>query len=177
MEKDLATLFQIQTKYLSKNLKILGNAGAAVGANKSSSNFLLLDRLVNLSPIGLFKRSELGEPLRLYFYSSPLDLIAHFNQLRRQVETGGSFKKLVASTLNTMSVEQLVQLGVGSYLCITLHSLAPLKSAVAGQESAEPVAKYRLPSASSIVLNESDEKSWHELLAPFFNTSSPLSHK
>lgn len=173
LEKDLHTLFQVQLKYLSSGSKHIKAPLAAATVNKSA-NYLLLDKLINRSPVGLLKRSELGDPMRLYFYSSPLDLIAHFTDHRRRP----SLKQLLTSNanVNAMSVEQLVQLGgVGSYLCITLHSLTPppVKAATGGAGGQEqvPAVKYRLPSASSVLLTESDEKSWHELLAPYFSTT------
>lgn len=171
LEKDLTTLFQIQVKYLTKNLKAIQAANNAASLTKSA-NYLLLDKLLNLSPIGLFKRSELGDPMRLYFYSSPLDLIAHFNQRSSSAAGAASFQEMLASSINSLTIDQLVQLGVGSYLCITLHSLTPVKT-VAGAPEPVASAKYKLPSSSTILLSESEEKSWHEALSPYFSANTP----
>ena len=58
MEKDLSQLYQIQLKYLEKqtsnNLKQI-----------QSSQSKYIDKLINQTPIGIYKKSELGEPLRL----------------------------------------------------------------------------------------------------------------
>ena len=167
LEKDLGALFQVQVKYLSKNLKTLAAGQLNNAVLTKSANYVLLDKLINLSPVGLLKRSQLGDPMRLYFYSSPLELISHLGS----GQAPRSAKQLLATNITSMSTDQLVQLGVGSYLCITLHSLTPVKT-VAGAPDPVSSAKYRLPSASSVLLTESDEKSWHDALSPYFNSAS-----
>jgi hypothetical protein len=132
-------------------------------------------------PIGLFKKSELGQPMRLYYYLSPLDLIQHY----QQTKTGSSSGDLFNSTykiLGSLTIDQLIQHELGSYVTICLqssnvnqpntiyHSINKLDDDLMSVDGANtsPGYKYRLPDCSLLALNESNDD-WHEYFNPYMN--------
>ena len=177
LEKDLHTLYQIQVKYLERTLK---NTPAKANNNNSNntatSEYQLkyIDKLINKTPIGVFKKSELGQPLRLYYYLSPLDLIQHHAKdlLGERISLTPAYK-----LLGSLTVEQLVQHELGAYVTISLQSTrhTAIKSEPLSETAMqvdEQQTKHTLPDSSWLILGENDdEKSWHGHLNPYFNVN------
>ena len=80
-----------------------------------------IDRLVNQSPIGVLKKSELGEPMRLYYYLSPLDLIEHHKTDKLASYRADGFDATY-KILSSLKIDQLVEHEIGSYATISLLS-------------------------------------------------------
>lgn len=192
-EKDLNTLYQIQLKYLEKlalknkpSLPTTNSTSAAsavaptatsnptqlfsMQSSKNSSVYLSqskqIEKLVNHTPIGVLKRSELGQPLRLYYFLSPMDLIKHHTQSQ------------FSSTYNVhqrslLSVDDLFEHDIGAYCTISLHSFAaPSKTAGDNDNDHHNTSHaelHRLADSSMLILNEQDERTWHDFLNPYLN--------
>ncbi len=65
-----------------------------------------MDKIIQESAIGLFKKSDIGHPMRLYYYLSPQDLIWYGNSL-----------------IENISEEMVLKYELGSYLTISLQKL------------------------------------------------------
>lgn len=163
LEKDLNVLYQIQLNYLDKFLKnssaLVSKANGNIRGQVNQSKYL--EKLVNQTPIGVFKKSELGEPMRLYYYLSPMDLIQHHqnNKLDKGKIDGYDVTYKMLSSLTT---EQLIKNELGSYLTISLLS----------NDKSAPDLNYFLPDCSVLMLKETDdERILNEAFAPYFNNS------
>ena len=168
----MQNLYQIEVKYLEKVLKLT--------STKSISNenqIKYIDKLINQTPIGVFKKSELGQPMRLYYYLSPLDLIQHHTKDFSQSQRFNPAYKILGS----LSIDQLIQHELGSYVSISLQSTRTntntsvkneQNSENANQMEVDENLKYRLPDSSLLILSENDDdKTWHEYLNPYFNVN------
>ena len=128
-----------------------------------------LDKLVNQTPIGVFKKSQLGEAMRLYYYLSPLDLIQHHQSERLKTNAVAASDKVRSDgfdvtykILSSLTAEQLVQYELGSYVTISLVSAAEEVSANG----------YKLPDCSMLAINENDdERIWNDAFSPYFNNN------
>jgi hypothetical protein len=139
----------------------------------SNNQFKYLDKLINQTPIGLFKKSELGEPMRIFYYLSPLDLIDH---QQKDNKNGGNncISNNFDSTykiLSTITIDQLIKHELGAYLTISLCSTSlGLAKQEAKSESEPALVSYKLPDSSLLILNENDEeRAWNDYLNPYFN--------
>ena len=161
LEKDLNSLYQIEVKYLDKFFKNLSVTSKGNSLNRGSQSIQskYLEKLVNQTPIGVFKKSELGEPMRLYYYLSPLDLIQH-HQSQSSKKEGFD---LTYKMLSSLTIEQLVTHELGSYLTVSLLSV----------EKSNRVENYSLPDLSLLMLNETDD----EALSPYLNNNNLNSEK
>ena len=117
----------------------------------------------------MLKTSELGQPMRLYYYLSPLDLIQHHSKDYNLNDLHSKHK-----LLNSLSIDQLIQYEIGSYLSISLESTKINESVKAEpkemQNGIEESPQYKLPDSTLLILNEKDdENSWHDFLNPYFN--------
>lgn len=155
-----------------KNLPKTNGHSTSTGQQQTQSKFI--DKLVNLSPIGVLKKSELGEPMRLYYYLSPLDLIEHHktNKLNRSDGFDATYK-----ILGSLNIDQLIEHEIGSYATISLLSTSPVASP-------DSTAKnYFLPDGSLLILTDTDDdRSLNEAFTPYFNNTfyfdkSPLFQK
>ena len=165
LEIDLNNLYQIEVKYLEKLLKLNSNSKG----NETQMKYL--DMLINQTPIGVLKKSELGQPMRLYYYLSPLDLIQHHSKDHNLNEI--SCKN---NLLSSLSLDQIIQHELGSYVSISLQSTRSneiVKTEPTTESSLDDSnLKYRLPDSTLLILNEKDdEKSWHDYLNPYFNAN------
>lgn len=186
LEKDLSTLYHIQTKYLEKlalkNNKQQQSNGVPASStltattttstnsisttryssqSKTSSAYLAqskqIEKLVNHTPIGVLKRSQLGQPMRLIYYLSPMDLI----QYHTQSQFSSTYKVVESSHL---TVDDLIEHDLGAYCTI---SLVTSSHRVDIDDAADG---HRLADASTLVLSEiQDERVWHEYLSPYLN--------
>jgi hypothetical protein len=141
LENDLNTLYQIQVKYLERILKL------QTTTNDSNHQMKHLDKLINQTPIGVLKKSELGQPMRLHYYLSPLDLIQQQNSSKH------------------LSIDQLINSEeLGAYVSISLESTRPNRLET----------KNKLPDTPLLVLNENDDfdNSWHDHLNPYLNPAN-----
>jgi hypothetical protein len=166
LEKDLNSLYQIQVKYLEKNLKMTSNS------KSNDIQMKYIDKLINQTPVGVLKNSELGQPMRLYYYLSPLDLIQHHSKDYKLNDLHSKHK-----LLNSLSIDQLIQYEIGSYLSISLESTKTNESVKAEpkemQNGIEENPQYKLPDSTLLILNENDdENSWHDFLNPYFNNAN-----
>ena len=121
-----------------------------------------LDKLVNQTPIGIYKKSELGEAMRFYYYLSPLDII--------QFKTKKNQKKIDNILLNDElpTIDQLINNEIGSYLTISLQSINKTNEMKQHQDL------YKLPDCSLLYLNENDETNWHSYLGPYLMNNKNL---
>jgi len=162
LEKDLNSLYQIQVKYLEKILKITSN----LKANDIQMKYM--DKLINQTPIGVLKKSELGQPMRLYYYLSPLDLIQHNSKDYNLNEINTKHK-----LLNSLSIDQLIEYEIGSYVSISLESTRKnenVKMEQSTQNLVEDNFQHKLPDTTLLILNENDDENcWHDFLNPYFN--------
>ena len=159
LEKELNMLYQIETKYLDRlNASSISNRSNKPNTpNSFQSKYL--DRLVNQTPVGIFKKSELGEAMRLYYYLSPLDLIKH-----NSTTTGEKFDRTF-NILTQLTVDQLLKNDLGAYLTISLQST--LKNSTNNSET----NNFKLPYCSLLLLNENDESSWYSYLDSYFSNN------
>ena len=157
LEKELNSLYQIELKYLDR-LNASNNNTRSNRPITPTYQSKYLEKLVNQMPVGLFKKSELGEAMRLYYYLSPLDLIQH-----NSTTTGEKFDQTY-NILSQLTVDQLVKNELGSYLTISLQS--SLKNS-----STNETNNYKLPDCSLFLLNENDESNWHTYLEAYLNNS------
>ena len=193
LEKDLSSLYQIQLKYLDKLLLKPSSNKANLSQNISTSNQSKhLDKLVNQSPIGVFKKSELGCPMRLYYYLSPLDVINYHqkhdikssspnslangnisNGAKTNGVTSGDGFDVTYKILSSLTVEQLIQHELGAYVTVSLvGSSRPLNTSSKNETSKVDSPFYKLADCPLLLLNENDdERSWHDSLNSYFNTS------
>lgn len=166
LEKDLNTLYQIQIKYLDKlNTK-----------NLNQNQIKTIDKLINQTPIGIYKKSELGEPLRLYYYLSPLDLIQHHQNQnvysKRKSEFDSTYK-----IISSLTLDELFKYELGSYLTVSLQSTQQQqqqhqRSASTEERSILNNNYFKLPDSNLLILNENeDERNWHDYLNPYLNSN------
>lgn len=153
LEKDLNTLYQIELKYLTKyynyNKMEKNDKKSSIKINLNSNESKYIDCLFNKTPIGLFKKSELGESMRLYYYLSPSDLIQYF--------------KTTSSISNEVEIEHLIKHNIGSYLTISLNNNKQQQNNI-----------YQLPDSSSLLLNENDESNWKLYLDQYIQCNNNL---
>ena len=99
--------------------------------------------------------------MRLYYYLSPLDLI-QYHQLSNKCSEG-SFD-VTYKILSSLTVDQLIQNDLGSYVSISLLSTEPVT---------DKVANYRLPDCSLLALssNAEEDRAWTEAFSSYFNSS------
>ncbi|RNA28662.1 mediator of RNA polymerase II transcription subunit 1, partial [Brachionus plicatilis] len=147
LEKDLSQLYQIELRFYEK---VNGTKPSYYALNQQPN---YTDKLINQTPIGVFKKSELGQPLRLYYYLSPLDLIQHHQNLNAK------FKKKIDSTHNTisnlLSPDELFSYELGSYLSVSLVQTSKT---------------HKLVDSNLLVLTENDdERTIFEYLNPYVN--------
>jgi hypothetical protein len=155
LEKELNSLYQIETKYLDR-LNTTNRLNKPITPSLQSK---YLDILVNQTPVGIFKKSELGEAMRLYYYLSPLDLIKH-----NSTTTGEKFDRTL-NTLTQLTVDQLLKHDLGAYLTISLQST--FKNSTTNNET----NNFKLPDCSLLLLNENDESSWYMFLDSYLNNN------
>lgn len=146
LEKNLSQLYQFEVKFFES-------------ANSTKLNQLMsnqsnhTEKLINQTPIGVYKKSELGQPLRLYYYLSPLDLIQHHHNVNIKV------KKKPNSTHNTinnfLSTDDLFTYELGSYLSVSL---------VQSSKQHELIDRNLL-----ILTDKDDERTIFEYLNPYIN--------
>jgi len=140
-------------KYLEKLKNSINNRlvnkTTTTNIQNLNNNSVYLDKLVNQTPIGIFKKSELGEAMRLYYYLSPLDLIKH--NFSTNVVDKNSTSKTNFNNFNQLTVEELVKHELGSFLTISLQSI--VKNSELKQNDS-----YKLPDSSLLILNENDVK-------------------
>ena len=91
----------------------------------NKSHYKDLESQVNVSQVGLFKRSEIGQPMKLYFYMSQQDLLV------------GCGKR---TSFTDISETDVYTNQYGHYLSICLETTN--------------TTKYKLPDHSLICLNE-----------------------
>jgi hypothetical protein len=154
-------LYKVQLRYLDK-LAAKSAVTTVVKTEPSPNSAIVtggqhLERLVNQTPIGVFRPSQIGEPMRLFYYLSPLDLIHH----QQSAAQFNSTYQLTGSYVS--SVEQLVEHELGASLTISLHT--PVGSGLPQQ--------HNLPDVSLVLVSEvessENERLWHELLNPCLN--------
>ena len=167
LEKDLHSLYQIQLKYLEK-MAIKNNPSNIKSEQTSSipSNSKQLDKLVNQMPIGVFRPSQVGEPMRLYYYLSPLDLIQHHQNITKSSHnTTNPFNatyQLISSSVS--DPDELIKNELGSFITISLMPNSNQNL-------------YSLPDSSLLLLNEKaeagseHERAWSDLLNPYLNVN------
>jgi hypothetical protein len=162
----LNTLYKIQQKFVEKALIKNHHQSLKNNLNNSENDnqFKYIDKLINQTPIGLFKKSELGEPIRLYYYISPLDLIEH-NKTKNHFN---STYKIFSS----ITIDQLMKYELGAYSTISLSS--QIKN-----ENEQANLTFKLPDCCLLALNENDdERVWMEYLNPLPNNErKPLFKK
>lgn len=147
MEKDLSQLYQFVLKFFDK-------------ANGTKNNNLILnqnsnftDKLINQTPIGVFKKSELGQPLRLYYYLSPLDLIQHHQNVNNKLKK--KTDPVRNSINNLLSPDELFSYELGSYLSVSLVQSSKI---------------HKLIDKNLLVLTDNDdERTIFEYLNPYIN--------
>lgn len=132
--------------------------------SKTSSAYLAqskhIEKLVNHTPIGVLKRSQLGQPMRLIYYLSPMDLI----QYHTQSQFSSTYKVVESSHL---TVDDLIEHDLGAYCTISLYTSS---RRVDMDDSAVDSDGHRLADTSTLVLSEiQDERVWHEYLSPYLN--------
>ena len=154
-------------KYLEKlknssNNRLVNKSTTTTNIQNLNNNSVYLDKLVNQTPIGIFKKSELGEAMRLYYYLSPLDLIKH--NFSTNVVDKNSTNKTNFNIFNHLTVEELMKHELGSYLTISLQSI--VKNSELKQNDS-----YKLPDSSLLILNENDESNWQTHFASYFNNN------
>jgi hypothetical protein len=154
-------------KYLEKlknsnNNRLVNKSTTTSNIQNLNNNSVYLDKLVNQTPIGIFKKSELGEAMRLYYYLSPLDLIKH--NFSTNVVDKNSTNKTNFNIFNQLTVEELMKHELGSYLTISLQSI--VKNSELKQNDS-----YKLPDSSLLILNENDESNWQTHFASYFNNN------
>ena len=154
-------------KYLEKlknssNNRLVNKSTTTTNIQNLNNNSVYLDKLVNQTPIGIFKKSELGEAMRLYYYLSPLDLIKH--NFSTNVVDKNSTNKTNFNIFNQLTVEELMKHELGSYLTISLQSI--VKNSELKQNDS-----YKLPDSSLLILNENDESNWQTHFASYFNNN------
>ena len=162
MEKLFKPSSLLPAKFSTMNGNSSGGGGGGGSMNKSK----YLDKLVNQTPIGVFKKSQLGEAMRLYYYLSPLDLIKHHQSDKLKAEAVAAPNKVRSDgfdvtykILSSLTAEQLVQYEIGSYVTISLVT--------ATDESG-----YKLPDCSLLTVNENyDERVWNDAFSPYFNNN------
>ena len=81
--------------------------------------------------------------------------------------------------LSSLSIDQLIQHEIGSYVSISLQSTRTTKTTESVAVKTEPTNEnsslesnlnYKLPDSTLLILNEiDDEKCWHDYLNPYFN--------
>jgi hypothetical protein len=158
LEKDLNSLYKIQVKYLEKILKTSLNSKA------NDIQMKYMDKLLNQTPIGVLKKSELGQPMRLYYYLSPLDLIQHHSKDYNLNDINAKH-----NLFSSLSIDQLIKYEIGSYVSISLES-SRKNDTIKVESSNEDTFQHKLPDTTLLVLNENDdENNWHDLLHPYFN--------
>ncbi len=158
------TLYQVQLKYLEKQAAKSSTLKSESGASQASQNTSKnLDKLVNQTPIGVFRPSQIGEPMRLYYYLSPLDLI-QYNQRTETAESRFSATYQLKGV--SVSAEQLIQHELGSYVTISLHSI---------NSGTNKSVMYNLPDINLLLVSENEttenERAWHDLLNPYLNAN------
>jgi hypothetical protein len=75
--------------------------------NSNKQYFKTLDKIIHESAIGLFKKSDIGHPMRLYYYLSPQDLILNY--------------KNGSNLIENINEETVLKYDLGSYLTISLQ--------------------------------------------------------
>ena len=85
-------------KFLENDLNVINSLNKQFYKN--------IDKIIQESAIGLFKKSDIGHPMRLYYYLSPQDLIWYGNSL-----------------VENISEEMVLKYELGSYLTISLQKL------------------------------------------------------
>ncbi|CAF0705814.1 unnamed protein product [Brachionus calyciflorus] len=175
LEKDLCQLYHIELKYLEKITNNNLKQSQIQSSHSQNNQSKFLDKLINHTPIGIYKKSELGEPFRLYYYLSPLDLIQHHQNLnskqkQRHVEFDSTFKTIT----NSLTLDDLFNHEIGSYLSISLQK---------SPETTNENRMYKLADSNLLVLTDKDdERKLYEYLNPYLNQNfnfekNPLFYK
>ena len=101
----------------------------------NKQHFKNVDKIIHESAIGLFKKSDIGHPMRLYYYLSPQDLIWNLNK------NNGS-KRIIEN----IDEETVFKCELGSYLTISL------------QKFKLPELKAKLPDSSLLRAEQNVER-------------------
>lgn len=143
---------------LASSIKIDNkNDKNALTINLNSIESKYIDSLFNKTPIGIFKKSELGESMRLYYYLSPIDLIQYFKTISSCSST--------ITTTSRFEIDNLIKNNIGSYLTISLNSNKL-------QQSQNDMIYYKLPDSSLLLLNENDESKWNTYLEQYIHQTT-----
>ena len=86
-------------KYLESDLNTINTL--------NKQYYKTVDNLIHESAIGLFKKSDIGHPMRLYYYLSPQDLIL-------KCKNGSNL-------IENINEETVLKYELGSYLTISLQ--------------------------------------------------------
>ena len=171
LEQDINSLYRLQLKYLNKQQQQQTTTDSHTPT--SSDTFKHIDKLVNQAPLGLYRASELGEPMRLHIYLSPLDLIEHEQQQQQQKQqhhrsTSGNGLSVTYTALSSTSLDDIVRSNLGATLTISILSGQQQQQ----ESSQEPSPAYMLPDCATLAIDESDdERTLHDYLSPYMNVN------